>query len=580
MTNTSIGLIKGRNTFLDFSPGLVQLVKLRWLRRTIHAVAVGRKSYEVLKGTKGITDVLGSTIANSLLRTTTNRFRTLTISAHRAATINNVGLSLRGLGATRRIPVGPMHTDSKGRVVKEIRIMYHEANRAGKHLDIHIGSQSLVMRIDGKHVATTLSYGKDGKLTERAKRSLIQHVKREITNNSRVVHNHDHTVTNARCSWLDPIKEGYGSGKTRQTVLVDKAELYHPQLETSQHWYIPSLFPNQGTYIHKIYPGSKTTAPILIWGKLIPRDVKFEDRLHLKMIQPEDITKYISTIDPSTNTRKYDGASAYFTTNGIGFKFFSPRYSKDTGHRIEYTYKVPEFCFPPNYWSRGLHSRISQATGMGELLFWKRTTSGKILHAMFNIRGPENWCWNYIPAASIGGILNGHSVRSRSIMPELRIYRIDSLNGTRTINLPFHENRILQTRVASSNNVNVKVVALSSTKRRTDWEGFVGVPYNSSIISGLKIKWWGDTNDWRVIANELSLSPKGNIQGTLRFRSLESGREFKLGPGSIGSFDENMRLLDMSQTAQDLVAKVQSRNGHEGRAAKLVEWHLCKGIGI
>jgi hypothetical protein len=123
-------------------------------------------------------------------------------------------------------------------------------------------------------------------------------------------------------------------------------------------------------------------------------------------------------------------------------------------------------------------------------------------------------------------------------------------------------------------------VALSSTKRRTDWEGFVGVPYNSSIISGLKIKWWGDTNDWRVIANELSLSPKGNIQGTLRFRSLESGREFKLGPGSIGSFDENMRLLDMSQTAQDLVAKVQSRNGHEGRAAKLVEWHLCKGIGI
>jgi len=298
------------------------------------------------------------------------------------------------------------------------------------------------------------------------------------------------------------------------------------------------------------------------------------------MIQPEDFDKFIGKIDPRTNTRKYDGASSYFTSNGIGIKFFSPRYSKVTGHRIKYTYKVPELCtiYKQGEWARELPTLTSQANGMGELLFYKRTICGKMLNTMFNIRGPENWCWNYLSAAEIGGVLNANKVRQRDILPEYRTYRVDKFSGKRTTDLPFFSNRKLQMEIATSLHKDVKVVALSScVNKQSGWEGYVAVQDGASINNGLKIKWWGDTNDWKVIGNSLSLSEKGNIQGVINFESLESGKKFNLGPGQLGNFNTVMPLLNSKDAILGMVAKVQSRQGHEGRAAKFTgEWHLDK----
>ena len=65
----------------------------------------------------------------------------------------------------------------------------------------------------------------------------------------------------------------------------------------------------------------------------------------------------------------------------------------------------------------------------------------------------------------------------------------------------------------------------------------------------------------------------------MRFKSLESGKEFKLGPGQIGSADKCMELLEAGNHIVGRVAKVHGRDGHEGRASKFLEWHDAKGRG-
>lgn len=350
-------------------------------------------------------------------------------------------------------------------------------------------------------------------------------------------------------------------------------EFYHHRVRTSEHVYAPLITGVQATYLYQIYPGNEERkTPILIWGKLKPITLNFKDRLHLTLIQPEELDKFQGRIDVGTNTRKYDGASTHFHSNtGQGFKFFSPRISKETGHNVEYTYKIPELA------ERG---HPSKPVGMGELLFWKRTPIG-ILLKEWDIRGPEFIAWKYLSASEIGGILNSHAVRPREVYPELRIYRLDRWHGQDVYGLPFWENRNLQISLSSYiNSPYMRVVDLAKPIRNRQserWEGFVGVPEGLSVNDGLKLKWWGDANDWEVISNELSLSEKGNVQGVIWFKSLESDKEFKLGPGQIGSFDACMSLLEHGNRAIGMVAKVHGRQGHEGRAAKIVDWHMDKG---
>lgn len=443
---------------------------------------------------------------------------------------------------------------------------------------------SLTIRVDGKPVEKEIHFDKDGWLTESSRKALINHLRNEISNNSRMVHNHDHTVNNAKCQWsYNPNNSnisGYGMGPTRQTILIDKAELYHSDLKSSQHWYIPSIEKHQGLYIYQIYPGetpaTRTSidngkAPILIWGKLIPRDLEYNDRLHLKLILPKESDKFIEKVDPLTITRKYDGASTYFNSDGTGFKFFSPRISKVTEHRIEYTYKLPEL-------SETGHA--SEPVGMGELMFWKYTKPFEFLKWL-NIRGPEWITWKYLSAAEIGGILNADKIRPRNVWPEIRVYRIDIWKHKNVIELPFFENRELQEELIKPLNHDYwKLVEFAMPGETFGWEGLVGTSKNDSIINGYKIKWWNeDLNDWEIISVDLGISEKGNIMGVVWFKSLDSNKTFKLGPNQIGSFDDCIDIINNKEKYIGRVAKIASRRGHEARAAKLVEYHLDKGIG-
>jgi hypothetical protein len=577
-------LAKGRSAFLTVSPGLSKLIRPLWLKETIRTVPhVAGALERVIRGDP-FNEIAEDAIAGSISSRITSRLfkdnlKAIVMKGHSIAKVTPLSNIIKELGATRRTWV-TSEVDKNifnNRIIKNLTIVYHDANKAGKHIDVHMGHLSMVYRISGKPFENDLKFNSQGRLTEASKEIILTHLKAEIYKNSRVPWNHDHTISNAKASWAYDqalsLEKGYGSGPTRQIIYQDKCEFYHPEVKSSLHIYAPLLNPNQGLYVYQIYEGNGKSAPILILGTLIPRDEKFQDRLHLKMIQDKDFkSEFLRKVDHETITRKYDGASTYFTGSGKierneSFKLFSPRHSKETGHRIEYTYKVAELSDRPN---------DVRANGIGELLFWKKTPIGKML-GVFGVRGPECIAWNYLPSTNIAGVLNSNGVRPKDIYPEVRIYRMDRFKEENTFNLPFFKNRSLQEQLIGNLDQRYwKVVGLADARRIQSWEGLVGVPTEESINSGLKVKWWADSNDWKVTEVDLSISEKQHVQGVVWFKSLESGKEFKLGPSNLGSVDRQMEFIENPSKMIGHVFKVHGRNGHEGRAAKIVDEHMDK----
>lgn len=586
-TGINKGLIGGRGIFMDIAPGIP--LKGKWIRRVMHAFNIVQPIVKCIQG-QDAARILGNKIGRKLTnRVITNRFGTMVTKCHNVARIRTIKPTI-GLSASNRnwICNGVDNSLFDKRIVKRMRVMYHHANRAGKHLDIHIGHLSLVMKVTGKPVEELIKFNSNGILTETSKNALINHIKGEISNNARVAQNHDHTVSNAKCSWYQGqgSESGYGSGPTRQTVIEQDIEVYKASNKDggTLHLYIPAFNKHRGVYLHRLYNPPKGT-PICIIGNEKPKVPTFKERLHLKMVQPEAFGDFLKNTDQRTTTRKYDGASTYITIGShdewTGARLWSPRTSKETGKRIEYTFKVPELATlahdktKVDQWIGRLYPRVRSATGMGELLFWKRTIIGNIIQGLIGSRGPEGICWNYTSAAETGGTLNAASIRRRDLLPELRMYRVDMFNSKDIYDLSFFDNRVYQQAIALLS-PNINTVALTHPRERKDWEGLVAVPHDLSVNDGLKLKWWADAHDWEVIDVQLGTSSKGFINGVVQFRSLESGREFKLGPGSLGGTEQCLELLHVPDDYIGRVAKVISRNSFEGRSSKLVSWHLDK----
>ena len=576
LNRISKGLVKGRGSFLSFAPGPIAVLKPKYAKIAGRAMMAYGLSKQ-LKQHKPLEDIIGQGIGMDLLaRTGKTRINKWLSRTSRALGNREFNLSWRGLNKVSRT----WYTDNDkssfdDRIIRKLTVVYHDADKAQKHLDVHLGHLSLVYRVTGKPVENQIKFNSKGELTQGAKDALIQHLRSEFKNNSRVPWNHDHSVSNARCSWLLHSREstsGYGAGPTRQLVASGYVEFYHPSVRSSLHFYAPIFNSSQGMYLYQLYPGTEKKAPILVCGNLIPRDQNFKDRLHLKMIKDEEFyDKFIPRIDKETVTRKYDGASTYFSSNGQGFKFFSPRESKVTGHRIEYTFKVPELADKTSQ---------SEPVGMGELLFWRKTPIGWLTW-LLGFRGLEKICWKYSTAAEVGGVLNAAKVRKRYLFPELRTYRMDKWNGKDVQFLPFHTNRELQCRLEKEvKSPFWRMVKKGPLMKVDGWEGLVAVPAGLSVNEGIKIKWWEDANDWEVVDVKFGISSKGAIDGVVSFRSLESDRTFKLGPGQMGSAEQCLDILQNPDNYVGRVAKVASRRGHEGRAAKFTgEWHPDKGKG-
>lgn len=436
----------------------------------------------------------------------------------------------------------------------DLVIIFHDANRAGPHIDVHIGRMSLVYRVK-PDLYEKLKYNRDGYLTEASRQAIIDHIRAETNNGSRVAQNLDHSKANARASWTggDPKAFHYGAGRTRQVVLESEVWIYKAGPYRPIEMYAPAISPHRAMYMYRLYkPIDTRSAPICVWGVKRAGPPQLEDRLHLKLINPEQIDQLEGKADMATSTAKYDGSSAYIVITPKGTTVWSPRQSKLTGEQIEYTFKVgslPNTTYPETI------------VAMGEVLYVDETGQ-------------------YLPSASGGGILNSNGLVPEKVRPEIRLYRVDRIGRRSTVDLPFWENRELQRQVAELNPEVLKVVELMEPDRAylCGFEGIVVVPHDQPVNEGFKVKWWDNPSDWRIDQVAFEYGEKGGIAGVVYATSLESGKSFKLGPGQMGDHALAKDMMANPIKYEGAVIKVNSKRGHEGRAAKVVAFHDDKGF--
>lgn len=552
LENISNNLYIARPYFTAVSPNIPYAFAVPY-KRAVKTLLFSHKLYGYFKSVKGgvsLANITGEYIGGRVIRRAVKPVRDKVAKTH-------VKMTRTDHDWRRKNGIGGRTWITEPGQYKMV-IVFHDANRAGPHIDVHIDRLSMVYRVKPE-LYSQLKYNSDGMLTESSRQAIINHLRTEIANNSRVAQNIDHTKTNARSTWTggDPEAKYYGSGRTRQIVLETDVEIYKAHHNGPIEFYAPAINSYRSMYIYRLYRGTSKRAPILIWGNKSHHPPKLEDRLHLKMIHPEDMSTLESKADMSTSTAKYDGSSCYFVITKDGTTVWSPRQSKVTGEQIEYTFKID-----------GIATTTSEQTivGMGELLFKQKSWNPFKKH-------------NYLPSATGSGILNSNAVVPKNIQPEIRIYRIDKLGKEYVGNKTFWENRKLQQQV-SQLNPHLKVVELMDPDTASDlgYEGVVVVPENGSVNDGYKLKWWDDPSDWRIDKVEFKPGDKGGVAGVARMTSLESGKKFKLGPSQMGDQTLTRHMMENPKLYEGSVVKVNSKRGHEGRASKVIGFHDDKGM--
>ena len=557
MDDIACGFADAEHLFMLVNPSPLRVLRIGMLPRRVLSIFKMVKTVKAIANPKRAGKMLCRRLVTSAVlrpcRRAVNRQHARSFMAKRDIMRKN------GMGGRSWI-FSDLDRGNDGRIVKDMVVMYHDADRAGKHLDVHIGHLSLIIRVSGKPFEPKVRFNRHGVLTQSSKTLLMDHLRGEVAGNSRMAQNLDHSPQNARMSWLageDGLK-GYGSGLTRQIVLEEPIEVLDVGDDAGQtlRMFCPSIWRHGQLFLHKLYPGKSKGSPIIIWGKLKTKDPKFEDRLDLTDIKPKHHNRFMARVDRKTITRKEDGAGTHFDTGNRFTTFWSPRISKETGHRIEYTHKLTELMHV---------THPAKPCGMGEMLFRRRVW-------IFPI-------WRRMNIGEIGSVLTSGKIRPRDVRPDFMVYRIDRWDGKSVIDLSFFDNRALQEEFAElSQFIRLPELVRGAVRARRSWEGIVGVPPGKSIQDGIKEKFWGDEDDWEVESVALEFGPTGRTAGVVWFKSLSSGRRFKLGPGQLGSEVEVLKMMNDPKAFIGMVAKVKSRRGHEGRASKLQEWHLDKGV--
>lgn len=548
------GLVRGKGLYQCINPAwpkALKVCKVKWVLRVVKVISFVKK-YHKAKSIDEVVIIFSKEMIEGVAfgfigKKTEGIYKRVQVARR---------LNFKSKGVNGKTWINS-ESDDYTRIVKQMRVMFHHATNP--HLDIHIGHLSLVINLGGKSIMNDIKFNKSGELTEKSRVSIINFLREELINNSRMAQNFDHSIRNTETSWNvgEAGITGYGSGLTRQTVVNEPIEIMSVDGGTGKtiKMYCPILNKHRLLYLHKLYSGDKKRAPIVTWGVIKKIAPAFNDRLHLK--NDKKIDMFRKNVDLDTVTKKYDGASAYFDTGEKETTWWSPRISSETGDRIQYTGKVPELF--------RIKSK-EHPRGIGELMFIRK----------INLLNPFNR--RVLTAAETGGILNSDKIRPMNIIPVFVVYRMDRWGGNYTSYLPFKENRGLQQLFADMCGY-VELPEFVSIRIHKSIEGIVGVPKDKSINEGRKHRFWGDPHDWQVVSVNLMWGPKGKPAGAIKFKSLDTGKIFKLGPGQLGKENEFVDLLNKGNTLIGAVAKVNSRHGHEGRAAKLAEWHLDKGTG-
>lgn len=441
-------------------------------------------------------------------------------------------------------------------------IVFHDANEAGPHVEWYIDVDGQSYNIGVKRLTSErynkVKYNSQGKLTQESRDYLLNIVREEYDGGGRgsfVGQSTDHHPREAREEWAewDPLHQGgYGAGRSR-TVLDDSTiEVWKlGQTIEGRDWVIDK---HRDFYIHKPFPGSRDT--ILKVGLKKQANPTFKDRLHLKpRIGGQDTLELFKEhVGPDgIVTIKHDGASFYFILDRQGLQAFSPRISKETGSRISYTHRIGDLRYKTSE---------QRVVGMGELQYVDKRTGHTLL------------------AHEVGGILNTRGPIPNYVEPRLTIYRIDEFGRKDVSHEPYKENldRIRSvTSVLDDTRIHAPhVLEFDELIHNSDHEGFVGIPDGHSIHQGYKYKSRVDENDWVVDEIELKPGEKGGIAGVVWFKN-EAGKRFKIGASSMGDRETVSHIMEHPEQYEGRVAKVLGYKGHEGRAARFVDWHLDKG---
>jgi hypothetical protein len=438
-------------------------------------------------------------------------------------------------------------------------IVYHEAYKAGPHVEAYLVIDGTaynvgVKRLRPEHIDNITK--NNGKLTIKSRDYLIDVMADEFKKGAFLAQTTDHTPAEARMSWTNhKFNKGYGAGEMREVLLDSKVDLFHCG-DTIEYrdW---DLNPDSNAYVASVFaPTEDRPGRILKVGFKKHESPKFADRLHLKPHIGEStferFKKHIG--ENGTVTVKLDGASCYFESTKDGTSYFSPRHSKVTGERINYNGKV-----------KGLVNVKSEqrTTGMGELNYID-TNTGRVL-----------------TAHETGGILNRNAPVPEHIKPVLTVYRIDKIGNKHVGSEPYashvHDRiRPWCDRIGNSGIQAPQEVSWDNAKQASEHnEGLVGVPEGKSILEGHKYKPRGDYYDWKVVDVHLAPGPKGRIAGTVEFAN-EKEKRFHIGASSLGMDSTVHDVMLRPKEYMGRVAKVECYKGHEGRAAKFVEWHLDK----
>lgn len=439
------------------------------------------------------------------------------------------------------------------RVARRI-VVVHIADKAGPHVDFHIVDDELGLKasyvINLRNKPVTLKTNNSGRLTENSKQEVLNVLRAEFAGRAYVAQSLDHTEDQGSTEWWNrEVNSGYGAGQLREVIADDRVDLFKTGSKIEfMDW---RLNPHQESYLFRVFaPKEGRETPIWAAGHKSFARPQVEDRLHLKFDQ--DPEKFLRLVGDGHITIKEDGASFYFVSGPKGTRFFAPRHSKKTGERIEYTSRFGEL--------RHLTSK-EKTTGMGELLMHR---NGKPLKAH-----------------EIGGLLNRNEPLPEDVHVEGVVYRIDRV-GRRGHSQDSYESQLRLIERFTADHPGLRpptVIGAKDLPSTRELEGAVGVPSGKSISEGRKLKWRGDTFDWEVEDIELSPGSKGGIQGVVWFRSLESGKRFKMGGGPLGPEQQRRDMMENPDEYIGKVMKVACLNGHEGRAAKFEDWHMDKGTG-
>jgi hypothetical protein len=555
--NFNHALYNAKGDFLTFTPGPTEILALR-LRKyarvgmaAVGIIGLGKRIKETKKS-ELVGTIIGQEIC-SLVRKPIKK------------------IVLKGLMKSKDVPLNERHLINpkrswfKGPERLNLVVVYHDASRAGKHLDIHFSNgTSLIMRVSGKPVESEIKYHK-GKLTQNSIKALMKHLKDEINNNSRVPQNWDHNPEEAQMTWLkgQGPTEGYGSGETRQIIHESEVQVLKVGTNEGQvsEMYAPGISPKRRVYTHKLYHGTEKKAPILIFGTMTKKAPKFMEKPDLKYIQGEDVDKFLAKTDRSCDTIKEDGAACHVYIDEHGTKVFSPRESVETKDKIEYTGKIPNVA---NVKCSDYVDDTFKIKAMGEFIAYH----------------PDG---TKFTVNEVAGLLNSDALVPEGVKTQILLYRMDEWKKTNGQDLDFWESRSILEQIASAYDDSVEVVALKPwSKSQTDGdEGTVGIPHGGNLWNAYKLKWRDEPLDLEVIEVGFKPGPSSTpdaikIAGELLCKDKD-GDTFKIGPGQFGNREECLEVMNNPKAFIGRVMCTEGLRGHKGRSLKFRHWHQDKG---